>query len=155
MSGEVVVVLEQGGDRGAVIGVGVAQYELGMGCAVVVAQPTSVVPERVFNYSEFSPSVGTVDSNASQTLHERFSTIPNLALRLGVSNLVRSTVRIAVFSTIPNLALRLGMDISALQRIALGLVFNYSEFSPSVGHPELTSQQVNAAWIYGFQLFRI
>ena len=63
-----------------------------------------------------------------------FSTIPNLALRLGLQPAAQSLDQHGYgFSTIPNLALRLGSDISVLGAHELQHVFNYSEFSPSVG----------------------
>jgi hypothetical protein len=68
-----------------------------------------------------------------------FSTIPNLALRLGRSQMMRDQIFVnGLFSTIPNLALRLGFfkGRRSCKKLLL-MVFNYSEFSPSVGrHPQ-------------------
>ena len=65
-----------------------------------------------------------------QGIH-RFSTIPNLTLRLGPIERLEA-VKDYMFSTIPNLTLRLGKVIATNSQIYRS-VFNYAEFNPSVG----------------------
>ena len=111
----------------------------------------------VFNYSEFSPSVGSTSHQRPRWRTCSFSTIPNLALRLGLGKKWFGTLMTVFvfnysefspsvgstatywhpehckgFSTIPNLALRLGQCVILFCN-DFKKVFNYSEFSPSVG----------------------